>query len=275
MRLVTTGPTLALDCHGPRSGRCVVLLHGLSGSRLTYHAVIDHLVRTHGEGIRIVAIDMRGHGESDRATLYTYDAASYATDIADAITQLTDRPALVVGHSLGGVVAASLALSHPDAVAGLFLEDPPLFEGDDARRNASPVAAFFPKLVAAVRDLQSHNAPPDAYLPLVRDTTPADEHTERCLTLSRWDPTAMEAAVNGIVWRNFDPLTPLPCPVTIVRADPACGAVFTPDDATTFRRHNPAAHVVEIRHAGHSIHATATLPAYLGELDRFIREGVS
>jgi esterase len=272
MRLLTSGPTLALDCHGPRTGRGIVLLHGLSGSRLTYHAVVKHLIGRYGDHVRVMAVDMRGHGESDHAA--AYDVATYATDIADVIAHLTERPALVVGHSLGGVVAASLAASHPSLVAGLFLEDPPLFEGDDERRNASPVASIFPRMVAAVRELQASGASPDAYLPLVQES-PADERHERCLTLSRWDPATMEAAIAGAVWRSYDPLALLSCPVSIVRADPACGAVFTPDDATLFRQHNPHTNIVEVPGAGHGIHATATLAPYLVELDRFIERTAS
>jgi pimeloyl-ACP methyl ester carboxylesterase len=272
VRLVTGGPTLALDCVGPRSARALVLLHGLSGSRLTYHAVVNHLAGVHGGRLRVINVDMRGHGESDHVADGAYDAVSYARDVASVIEQLTDAPALVAGHSLGGVVAASLASLRPDLTRAIFLEDPPLFEGDDARRNASPVAAFFPKLVAAVRALQAEGAPPSAYVPLVVDTTPADEHDERCLTLSRWDPTTMEAAVSGLVWSTYDPLTRLACPVTIVRADPACGAVFTPEDETALRDPVPHAHIVEVPGATHSVHATATLAPYLAEFDRFIRK---
>jgi pimeloyl-ACP methyl ester carboxylesterase len=270
VRLITGGPTLALDCVGPRSAPALVLLHGLSSSRLSYHAVVDHLARTYGDGLRIVNVDMRGHGESDHVADGAYDAVSYARDIASVIEQLTDAPALVAGHSLGGVVAASLASLQPDLVRAVFLEDPPLFEGDAVRRNASPVAAFFPKLVAAVRALQAESALPSAYMPLVVETTPPDEHDERCLTLSRWDPTTMEAAVSGLVWTRYDPLARLACPVTIVRADPACGAVFMPADEATLRPHVPHAHFVEVPGAAHGIHATATLAPYLTELDRFI-----
>jgi pimeloyl-ACP methyl ester carboxylesterase len=270
MRLVTGGPTLALDCVGPRSAPALVLLHGLSSSRLSYHAVVDHLARTYGDALRVINVDMRGHGESDHVADGAYDAVSYARDIASVIEQLTDAPTLVVGHSLGGVVAASLASLRPDLVKAIFLEDPPLFEGDSVRRNASPVAAFFPKLVAAVRALQAGGAPPSSYVPLVADTTPPDEHDERCLTLSRWDPTTMEAAVSGLVWTTYDPASRLVCPVTIVRADPACGAVFTPADEAAFRGPVPHAHIVEVPGAGHGIHATATLAPYLAELDRFI-----
>jgi pimeloyl-ACP methyl ester carboxylesterase len=270
MRLVTSGPTIAVECHGTRSGQAIVLLHGLSSSRLTYHGVIEHLMRRH-HGHRVIAVDLRGHGESDRATHNTYDAASYAADIAAVIEALTDTPALVVGHSLGGVVAADLARTNPNLIEALFLEDPPLFEGNDARRNASPVAAFFPKLVAAVHAFQASDASPEEYASLTQDV-PAEEREERQLTLSRWDPTTMSAAIDGTVWRNFDPTATLSRPVTIVRADPKVGAVFSPEDAALFQTANPSAQIVEVPGAGHSIHAMATLPQYLTELDQFVEE---
>jgi pimeloyl-ACP methyl ester carboxylesterase len=179
--------------------------------------------------------------------------------------------ALIVGHSLGGVVATAVAQRRPDLVRRLLLEDPPLFEGDDARRATSPVASFFPRFVAAVRELQRRHADIADYADLMRVTTAPDALDARALAISRWDPATMEAAVAGVVWRGFDPTAPLACPVTVLRADPAAGAVFATDDAGRFRDGNPQAEIVMIEGASHTIHDAATLPAYLQHLDRAIR----
>lgn len=269
-----TGQTLAIDQYGYPAAPAVLLLHGLSSNRITYDQVVHHLGVKYVDSahLQVVTVDLRGHGESSRATLDTYDAASYAADIAALIEEI-DPPgggAVIVGHSLGGVVGASLAASRPDLVRGLFLEDPPIFEHDAARRERSPAASFFPKMIAAVRKLQAAGAPPEAYRPMVEMLTPPDEVEARCRCLHQWDPTTMEAAVAGVVWRGFDPDATLACPVTVVRADPAVGAVFEPGDANRFLAANPEAEVIEVPGSSHSIHATATLPAYLRELDVFL-----
>jgi len=262
---VDTGQTLAYDRVGDPDLPAVVLLHGLSGSRLAYRAVVGEIA---GD---IWNVDQRGHGESSRAALETYDADSYAADLAALIESEVGRPATVVGHSLGGVVAVALARMRPDLVNAIFLEDPPLFEGDAARRAASPTAKFFPALVAAVRERQARQAGAEDYRSLVVETAP-DEVEVRCKSLVMWDPTTMDAAIEGIVWRGFDPDALVECPVTIVRADPKVGAVFTPDDAERFARSNPHAQIHEVEGATHTVHASPTLAAYLTHLTTFLHE---
>jgi pimeloyl-ACP methyl ester carboxylesterase len=93
---------------------------------------------------------------------------------------------------------------------------------------------------------------------------------ERCRSLHCWDPATMEAAMAGVLWRGYDPDAPLPCPVTVLRADPEVGAVFEPNDAERFTAANPEAEVVMVPGASHSIHATATLSPYLSELNLFL-----
>lgn len=264
---------IAFDRHGDPAAPPVVLLHGLSASRGTYGAVVDHLLDdTVAAGrVQVVNADLRGHGESGHVGLDGYTAAAFAEDVAALIEHVDAGRALVVGHSLGGVVGTALAQSRPDLVARLLLEDPPLFEGDDARRAASPVASFFPLFVAAVRALQERHAPIEEYEDLVRATTSPEHVAERALGISRWDPATMEAAIDGVVWRGFDPTATLACPVTVLRADPALGAVFAPDDAASFCAGNPQCEVVLIEGSTHRIHDTPTLASYLHHLDVAVR----
>lgn len=268
------GHAIAFDRYGDERAPLLVLLHGLSGARSTYAAVVQHLVDgavARGR-LQVVNVDLRGHGESSHVEPERYDAASYASDIAAVIEHVDAGPALVVGHSLGGVVAAALAHARPTLVARLLLEDPPLFEGDDARRAASPVASFFPMFVAAVRGLQARGADQAEFEELVRPTASDPDAVEaRALGLTGWDPATMEAAVDGTVWRTFDPAASLACPVTVLRADPQLGAVFSAADEATWRAANPQSEVVMIEGATHSIHDTATRASYLHHLDIAVR----
>jgi pimeloyl-ACP methyl ester carboxylesterase len=268
---LSSGQTLSFDHYGHIDARPVVFLHGLSGSRATYADVVDHLAGPVATGeVQVFMIDLRGHGQSSWATYETYDTAHYAADIIAFIEQVIGKPTALVGHSLGGLVAAQTATARPDLVPALLVEDPPFFEGDEAVRNASPVAAFFPKMVAAVQALQTRNAPAADYEPLVRDTTPPEEWLARCEMLRQWDPTTMQAAIDGVVWRTFDPVAVFACPVTILQADPAFGGVFKPEDVPLVMATNPHADIVLVEGAAHGIHNQPTLPDYLRELDRFL-----
>jgi pimeloyl-ACP methyl ester carboxylesterase len=267
-----THQPLSFDHYGDVDAQPVVFLHGLSGSRATYAEVVDHLLPgpVASGTVQIFMIDMRGHGQSSWSTYETYDTAHYAADIIAFIEQVIGKPIALVGHSLGGLVAAATATARPDLVQALLLEDPPFFEGDEAVRNASPVASFFPKLVAAVRALQARSAPLSDYEPLVRDTTAPEDWAARCEMLRGWDPSTMQAAIDGVVWRTFDPVATFTCPVTILQADPAFGGVFKPEDGPLVMATNPHADVVLVEGAAHGIHDQPTLPAYLRELDRFL-----
>lgn len=108
----------------------VVLLHGLSDSSACWPAVLDHLA---GSPRRVVALDARGHGGVPLPD-EPFTVAALAADAAAALRELGLGPALVVGHSMGAVTAEELALTAPELVAGLLLEDPAWHE--DPRRGA-------------------------------------------------------------------------------------------------------------------------------------------
>jgi pimeloyl-ACP methyl ester carboxylesterase len=266
-----TGIDCVYDRFGDHQRPTVMLLHGLSGNRETYGDVIAQLLATHGDCVQIVNVDLRGHGDSSRATsIEGYRAGEYAADIASLIGALELGPVLLAGHSLGGVVAATVAVEHPGSAHSLLLEDPPFFEGDDARRAVSPVASFFPMLVAATGDLQARNAPLAEFEALAATHSPPAEVADRARSLQRWDPATMQAAIDGIVWQGFDPVAVISCPVTVLRADPEFGAVFEPRDVEPVMAANPHARVHMVSGAAHSIHAPATVDAYLGHLNESI-----
>jgi lipase len=100
------------------SGVPVVLLHGLTDSSACWPSV-----RHRYPGRPVVALDARGHGGTPLPD-EPFTVAALAADAAQALRALDLGPALVVGHSMGGVTAEELALTAPELVAGLVLEDP-------------------------------------------------------------------------------------------------------------------------------------------------------
>lgn len=93
----------------------VVYLHGWTGACDDFTAVADMLAPRRG----VVTWDHRGHGTSGHAGPYT--VAQLVADAAVVLDRTVDGPAVVVGHSMGGVVAQQLVLGSPERVAALVL----------------------------------------------------------------------------------------------------------------------------------------------------------
>lgn len=101
-------------------GRPLVLLHGITLSALTWHYQLQDLA----DEFRVIAVDHRGHGSS-KAGDGGWELDRLALDVRELLEDLDLRDAIVVGHSMGGMVALRFALDHADVrrerVAGLVL----------------------------------------------------------------------------------------------------------------------------------------------------------
>ena len=73
-------------------------------------------------------MDLRGHGESEAPSDW-YTVGLFAADLAWTCTQLGIERPVVIGHSLGGLVALDFATAYPDQVAAAVLIDSPLLPG--------------------------------------------------------------------------------------------------------------------------------------------------
>jgi len=97
-------------------GPVVVLIHGITGSSLTWEEVIEPLA----ERYTVVAPDLLGHGESAKPR-GDYSLGAYASGIRDLLAALGHSRATVVGHSLGGGIAMQMAYQFPERVERLVL----------------------------------------------------------------------------------------------------------------------------------------------------------
>jgi len=106
---------LAFDSLG--TGPPLLLLHGLYGSRRNWRSIARSLSESH----RVVSVDLRNHGASPWSGSMTYP--EMADDVLDLLKREgLERPA-VMGHSMGGKTAMSLALLHPAEVGQLIVVD--------------------------------------------------------------------------------------------------------------------------------------------------------
>jgi pimeloyl-ACP methyl ester carboxylesterase len=87
---------------GPRTA---VLIHGIMSDHRAWHRVSDELV---AQGFRVIALDLAGHGSSPRARRYS--PAAWADDVVETLEPLLSRrPDVIMGHSLGALVASIVA----------------------------------------------------------------------------------------------------------------------------------------------------------------------
>ncbi len=123
----SSGLTLGYREWGRADGPVAFLLHGLGSDADDWALTAPGLQR-----FRVIALDARGHGQSDWAA--SYELTDLRDDVIEAMDALGVLAAAVIGHSMGGVVAYLLAATRPDRVRALVLEDmPPPLPADPPR----------------------------------------------------------------------------------------------------------------------------------------------
>jgi pimeloyl-ACP methyl ester carboxylesterase len=120
-RLMRDGVALAFE-DGGRGESPLLFVHGLAGDRRYFAPQAQHFGRAH----RTVSVDLRGHGESDRP-VQAYTMEGFAADLAWLCDRLRIEKPVVIGHSMGGVVALMLAAHYPELPAAVVLVDMPTF----------------------------------------------------------------------------------------------------------------------------------------------------
>ncbi len=118
-RLDVGGIELAYEVHGSGGARPMVLLHALGERGRSWEPVLPAL----GERYETYTFDLRGHGDSSRTGDYSFDAM-YG-DVAGALDVLGLDDVVLIGHSMGAVVAYLLAIRQPARVGCLVVEDGP------------------------------------------------------------------------------------------------------------------------------------------------------
>jgi esterase len=100
---------------GPAEAPPLVIAHGLFGSAKNWNAIAKRL----SQGREVIAVDMRNHGDSPHAAVHDYPAM--AADLAEVLETLGEADLL--GHSMGGKAAMTLALTRPGLLRRLVVAD--------------------------------------------------------------------------------------------------------------------------------------------------------
>ena len=152
---------------GPANGHTVVLLHGNNFAGFYFGGPIDALRR---EGFRVIVPDQIGYGRSSKPIM-PYNFTDMARNTRLILQSLKIEKVMVVGHSMGGMLAARFSTQYPAMVERLVLYNPiglvdtrfdrPLESADDAyKRN---LASTYDTVKAALMRYVSHN--PAAWTP--------------------------------------------------------------------------------------------------------------
>jgi len=226
-------------------GPPVVLLHGLFGAARNFGAV----QRALAPRFRVVALDLRNHGDSPHAPDMRYP--TQAADVRDTMLSLGIEKAAVIGHSMGGKTAMAMALRWPDQVGRLLVADiaPVIYQhGNDAIARAMSAIRLTPSLTRAEADAALAAAVPRADIRafLLQNLR---------LGLSpywRIGLTEIAAAIPDLEgWVDLPgSYTGPPLFVTGANSD-----YVTPEHRSIIRSMFPSARFVAIKNAGHWVHA--------------------
>jgi pimeloyl-ACP methyl ester carboxylesterase len=260
MRIENDGVGLHVEVEGPDDGTPVVFLHGVSGCRKTFGWLPPEITA----GRRILRVDLRGHGESDHAP-GTYVIDRYGEDVAAILRAVTDRPAILVGHSLGAVTAWWVAQNAPELVAAAFLEDPPLYMGEPAEHEKNAAVPVFTALRARAAAWQAEGASVEAVAaqlapaPLgpqrtMGDVMAQDAIAARAEALLLMDAGVLDQAADRSTLADTDTSSPVSVPVLVLGADDAMGSAFPAPHADRLSQSHPDVEIVRVSGAGHGIH---------------------
>jgi 2-(acetamidomethylene)succinate hydrolase len=112
------GGGITLNLRDAGEGRPMVFLHGITANATVWTPILMDL----RDSYRVIAVDQRGHGSSDKPAS-GYTAEAYAQDVLNLIETLGGTPAIIVGHSLGARNAIVATAIEPALVAGAVAID--------------------------------------------------------------------------------------------------------------------------------------------------------
>lgn len=123
-------------------GQAVVLLHGIASTGESWRYVTDNLEPSK---YRVVALDLLGFGNSPRPSWLEYSVEDHARSVLLTLRRMRVRePFILVGHSMGSLVAAEIAHEHPSKVRHLILHQMPLYNAglETAQKRDFAIRAY-------------------------------------------------------------------------------------------------------------------------------------
>lgn len=240
MQADVNGTTLYYEEQG--SGRSLLMIHGIGGSALDWAGVVPELAKA----ARVIGVDVRGFGRSAKPP-GPYSAAQWAADLAALLEQIDAAPAVVLGHSMGGVIAQRLLLDHRELVDAAILQS-------TSSQVKEQAAAFWEGQAAEIER--------DGLRPMIerrqagyseafkREHPEVLEADERRLRFN--EPHAYAAAARAVARYNFtDELRDVRMPVLIIQG--LDDTQTPPGGSVIMSRAIPAARLEMLESCGHNV----------------------
>lgn len=249
----------------------LVCIHGLSGNAHNFDAIAPHLSGTY----RVIAIDVRGRGDSEWGPSGDYNPATYASDLAAMLEALGIERVTLIGTSMGGMISMSYAGGYPERVAKLVLNDVgPEVDQSGAKRiteymTASPtdfanigeVAAYYRENYPALRE-----TPEAALIEFVKWAVKPGAGGR---LVWKMDPAVRNIPRTGSAARPMDmwvPFARITAPILVVRG--AESDILARATTERMVKVVPGTRVVEVPGVGHA--PSLLEPEALGAIREFL-----
>jgi pimeloyl-ACP methyl ester carboxylesterase len=202
-----------------RARATVLFLHGIGNSGAAWRDVIDGLP----DDIRVITVDLLGFGKSKKPAWAIYSAKTQARSVIATFIKLRlNGPVIVVGHSLGALVAVEIAKRYPLLVRSLILCSPPFYKASEEKRQILPsydsllrdfyvLTTRHPKEFVAISQLALKLGMVNSSYEVTPETTPIYMNA---LTASIVNQTSLDDAIKlrtptRILFGRFDPVVVL------------------------------------------------------------------
>ncbi|HYB91546.1 MAG TPA: alpha/beta hydrolase [Candidatus Binataceae bacterium] len=246
----------------PRGRPTVILLHGSTANAWWWHPV----ARAISPAYRLLALDQRGHGDSEWVRPPAYSVVLYAHDLARFAEHVGPRGELpiIVGHSLGGMSVLAFARDHPGGARGVVLIDGSLTASRASdryfRRLKSLPIVTYPDLETAKARFRlmprEGSVPPETLLEIAEKSFARTDEGRFTLKFDR------ESFYRGDGIQVMDALRQVRIPTLLVRAGRS--RIMNADGARAATESNPRIQLVTIPDAHH--HVLLEKPAALARV---------
>ncbi len=245
-RLTLKSPKGTLTYHRAGTGPAILLMHGLGGNADTWALQMADLA----DRFDVIAWDAPGFGSSDVR-------GSDQTDFADAALELLDglgiAKATVVGHSMGGLIAMTMADSAPGKVAAMVLSSPAQGHGHP---KGAPLSDGYRKRVDLMQTMPKEEFGRARAMSMTADGTSEAVIEQLAAIAAEARPDGFETACRMLNEGRSDHLAPrITCPALVISA--GLDRVISPESTADLATRIPGARHEHIPNVGHAAYREA------------------